>query len=457
MADPITMLYVPERPNGIFTYLQYFITGSRTGSFSNTDEPQYKYVMDLKLSGSSNILTRDFQAPNQNKSAIFVPSKTMQGYAVYDNVWKTTNVFPDTSNTGSYRVYDVQFGEQYGTSPSSSVTTYSPLVGDRIAVIPGVANLNGESYDVDIPDTTIDCLLTDAISSVETNISGGYQTGSMLDNWEDASYLTLKDYHTVSSINPQTNYTLKVFNGERVQLGTTENVPIPSASHGGVYHLPIGPKNILDRGNQAADALADPSACFVRAEVRGDQFEYRLSPNYQKSTGQFTHNDPLYDDYENYTRFAFINRLGMYDYWNIFNPVQRSTGIEKEQMTENRLNMWTGGQNPFRTGETETQIINDMESRGKMDYYKQLKDLYVIETDNMSEKLAKWFKQLFISPRVYIQKGDDFVPIIITNTEYLVNTNQFVQKNFKYRIQFRYANARRSRIHTGRLEGGINV
>lgn len=452
MADPITMLYVPERPNGIFTYLQYFITGSRTGSFSNTDEPQYKYMMDLRISGSNTYLTRDFQAPNQNKSAVFVPSKTMQGNAVYDNVWKTTNVFPDTSNTGSYRVYDVEFGEQYGTSPSSSVTTFPTLVFDRIATIPGVANLNGESYDVDIPDGPGDNILTDALSSRDSGSAYLVE-----DNWEDASYLTLKDYHTISSINPGSSYTVMVLNGNRVQLGTTETIPIPSASYGGLYHLPIGPKNLIDRGGAAGSALADPSAVFVEAGVNGDQWAYRLTPNYQKSTGIYTLNDPLYDDLENYTRFAFINRLGMYDYWNIFNPVQRSTGITKEQMTENRLNMWIGGQNPFRTGETEVELVNDMESRGKMDYYKQFNDLYVIETDNMSEQLARWFKQLFISPRVYIQKDDEFVPIIITNTEYIANTNQFVQKNFKYRIQFRYANARRSRIHTGRLEGGINV
>ncbi len=44
------------------------------------------------------------------------------------------------------------------------------------------------------------------------------------------------------------------------------------------------------------------------------------------------------------------------------------------------------------------------------------------------------------SPSVFVQSGDNFLPVVITNGSYVHNTNKRSQKTFQYDITFEYAN-----------------
>ena len=59
---------------------------------------------------------------------------------------------------------------------------------------------------------------------------------------------------------------------------------------------------------------------------------------------------------------------------------------------------------------------------------------------------------MFFSPSVFIQTDNGFLPIVITNSNYKVNTQQSANKLFQYEIEFVYAKARRSKNYVGKLE-----
>lgn len=140
----ITITQQPTYPNAVYTNLVYVVASpSYTGS-------QYQYVMDVVQGG--NILTRIKQYPNPAGVGVFDPARILSDYLEYDKSWTTDNFTPVTS----VQDFTINFGEEYGTSPSSSVTLYngngSPgnpaVTGITSSVFPGVVDPNnGISYN----------------------------------------------------------------------------------------------------------------------------------------------------------------------------------------------------------------------------------------------------------------------------------------------------------------------
>ena len=107
----VSITQQPTSPNVANTKLLYVVSSSLTSN------PQYKYVADVFLSGSSTRLDRLKTIPNPTGGGIFDISVEVINNLDYDNNWKATS----TLNTGSSKIFIVKFGEEYGTSPSSSV------------------------------------------------------------------------------------------------------------------------------------------------------------------------------------------------------------------------------------------------------------------------------------------------------------------------------------------------
>ena len=58
---------------------------------------------------------------------------------------------------------------------------------------------------------------------------------------------------------------------------------------------------------------------------------------------------------------------------------------------------------------------------------------------------AEWLSQMLESPSVFLQQGENFIPIVITNGNYTHFTNKRSQKTFQYDITFQYSNVRLGR------------
>ena len=70
----VSIISQPTTPNVTGTKLVYTVSGS------DISHPQYSYVLDVYLSGSTDLLTRQFQIPNANGVAEFQPSGIFNSY-----------------------------------------------------------------------------------------------------------------------------------------------------------------------------------------------------------------------------------------------------------------------------------------------------------------------------------------------------------------------------------------
>ena len=111
----ITISQSPTSPNMANTNLLYVVDSSQK------TQPQFQYVCDIQDSNKST-LQRVKQQPNPSGYGVFDIGRIITSYVSPDPVWKTEQ-FATSSFVN--KEYWVAFGEQYGTSVSSSITTYN--------------------------------------------------------------------------------------------------------------------------------------------------------------------------------------------------------------------------------------------------------------------------------------------------------------------------------------------
>ena len=92
----------------------------------SSSAPQYQYVCALQ-DGCGTTLTTIKQQPNPSGKGVFNLGRIVKQYLDYDNhiltIGATGSVFNKNSQVAKF--FKIAFGEEYGTSTTSSVTSYS--------------------------------------------------------------------------------------------------------------------------------------------------------------------------------------------------------------------------------------------------------------------------------------------------------------------------------------------
>lgn len=384
----ITILQQPTTPNCSKTNLVYQL------SSSNANQPQFQYVMDLYESGSSDRLARIRQFPNPLTQAVFDPSRIFDDNLDYYPVYASASVV--INNTDNYKTFTIEFGEEYGTSPSSSVTIYTASAVDNIDVFPcQVDPNNGVGYNF---------------------IGGLVESGS-------AVFLTDRP-DGITSYNDIIEYT-PVYNG----TGTAQDLVITST------FAPVTVTHTVQPGEIFMDAnLWGYNAAGSRTWTFGGESR---TINYEV----FCQN-PLY-------YFYFINRYGVYESFSTEMTLRTNTSISRQRYVQPFVNY--GGDPSYNTYANGFQL-----NRGASQYSSAVTDRHVLSTNWLTQAEALWIRQLLETDNAtaYIQADPDitavgeiltYIPIVVTNTNYIQNTGRTDQKIFAYDIEFEYANQRRGR------------
>jgi len=477
--------------NATFTQLPYVVSGS-----TNTLQPQFEYVMDIYPSGSTTLITRVSQPVNPAGVAVFNPGKIFQGDAKYSQEWK------QVLNSGSLvsdKQYDIKFGEKYGTSISSSVTVYPNQVTTSIALAPASVDPNDGSYDLygvypylrmtGLPISTIfdDTQLSDNpyLFYVNDDRNPYYSPNNPYDG-QNISVLPVSstDYATVTYLIKEVkpvyiNVSAYDINMNRSFYGWTYINPAlvnPALYYflsGSVYYtgsidsdvnifsIGVGAANLRDipmgntftgsLGNKTFGEVIDSGSWAwhrVYSQVQtydsivsedidvmyafNDQYDAKQMVDLITGVLGDTVNEtiPYYINCNQKVRFAFINKYGAWDYWSNFNPVRRNTNIQRETVILPKVD-YSSATSPY-----------SYTSRGNKQYFQDFTDTYTVDTDYLDQPFANWLEQLLESPSVFIQQGDEFIPIVITNSSYTANTSTARQKLFKYTITFQPAKGR---------------
>ena len=356
-------------PNAAYTRLLYAVSGS-----IYTTQPQFQYVMDVYESGSSNLIKRTTQTINPAGVAIFDPSRIIQGQLSVDYNWKINT--PTEFNSSS-KEFIIEFGEQFGVSISSSVTVYPTIASSSIETFQGVVEPNAGYY-----------------------------------NWDSASYAVLSNMPATMSMQTNDYGTVSLYNNTVVYVSQS----FYSASVSG--SLLVENKSYTVTDNFSSIPISSSANYWNYVDV-----------NVSSSVGLESYRYEVSDDTcREKTRFAFINKLGAWDYYNNYNPVRQVIDVKREQYTAPRVDY------------SSLTSTYDISRRGRTDVHNSTDDMFTVDTDLLDKTNANWLEELIESPEVYIQRNGEFIPIVITDSSYVANQNQARQKLFKYTINFKPSN-----------------
>ncbi len=124
----ITILQEPTSPNVSNTNLIY------TVSSSNIPQFQYRYIADLYYSGSATKLAR-FKYPQNSSGTVNIDmGRPIGDYLETKYDWDIATI---EANADTLKEFTIQFGEEYGTSYNSAVTTFENEASASITVLKG--------------------------------------------------------------------------------------------------------------------------------------------------------------------------------------------------------------------------------------------------------------------------------------------------------------------------------
>lgn len=402
----VTVLASPTSPNVTGTKLVYSISSSLATN------PQYQYVVDVKESGSSALLTRLYSYPNEYSTGIIEVSRILNDRISYDNDWKTT---VSTAALETFKEFTLHYSESYAGSISGSTTVYPGGATSDIVVFPGTIDPNAGSFNFNTgsyPATNVlsnfPFVTTDAID---------------LNKTRDFKNIKSTDYETLSvgyGSSALSTVAYRTYNSAGTLLATNAISGFGSE----FYNIPAGVKNFIDKGGVFQTQFDNTNWQYY-------SIEFTLADASDK-TYWYKRNDDCVRTGES-IRFAFINNFGFFDYYNIYNPIKESTNLTRNTFDQPNVNY------------SSYTSYYDITRRGTSQYNIKYSDEYEVVTDYLAKGTSDWLTQMLDSPEVYVQQGTDFVPIVITNSSYKWNLNNNRDKLFQYTIQFRYANQRYDR------------
>ena len=440
----------------------------------SSSAPQFQYVCALK-DGCGTTLTTIKQQPNPSGKGVFNLGRIVRQYLDYDyyalNIGDTGSLFNKNSQTAKF--FKIAFGEEYGTSTTSSVTSYSGIgtaTGSAAYtgsipfyyLIDGVLDPNYGAFNWNtgsffkseaIPNSATfnyNVALTDAprtqyvqagdyasISVLNGNLNQSTSSGQDI-AWVEynvytagvtASYFfdNLDNTNNVYSGGPRTGSISSTFPGT---IQTCSSSLRPFQTSGSLLlHIGVGPQNLIDNGSIP--------------EITGSWDYYTVKLHPQGPSGVNTNG--VWDSFTFYkqdayceypgVRFGWINNYGVWDYFNFILQANETTAIDRGIYKKNFVDYST----------TTNTVAYDIKRRGDLAYYTNISDNTQVFSDWLTQAQADWLGELFYSPNVYIQVGTQWLPIIITDTQFQSKTNPRTQKNFQYIVNYTLANNKRSR------------
>lgn len=403
----VEVVQQPTTPNATFANLLYVLSGSNA-----TTKPQFRYVVDVYESGSNDYLTTIKAYPNTTGDVTIDVARELNDRLEYDLNWKTQN---SSVPVDSVKTFTFKFGEEYSNTINNPRTIYPGTVPYNLEVFPGVVYSNNGSYNFNTASIVAN---TNILSNVP---QADY--APLFDSIRDVIILSKADYHTVTLLQPDTTISVVWLDENNDPLYSK----LLTSTGDNFTTFGIGPQNLIDLDPATEAYFDDTNVVSVRITGLGlpSSYSYYLAGRSSIPTPNCNTDE--------YTRFAFINEYGFWDYYNVFNPLRREDGVVRSIYERSFV----------RYGE-ETSSYN-ISNRGGIQYRTDYTNKYSITTDYIQETTSKWLTELFESPEVFIQENGNFVPINITNTTLDWNMNQYRQKLFQYNIEFKYANQPQSR------------
>ena len=422
-------------------------------------QPQFQFILDIYESGSATKIQRIKQQPNPSGGGFFDLGNIIPTLLESDNVWTAS---PFATSSQSNKDFIIKFGEEYGTSTSSSLTVYDGLGS------PGEPNKTGSAFytitdGLVNPNEAVNWNFASSsyYSGSATPTGGGanFTRSSTLSNAPKTQSIQDGEYETISLYNGNFNgsstnaqdiyyFQVSVYNsaGSQIQNFGFDNITGNGGGPRGsglqewnvVYqdqtnstrliHLGVGPQNFDDAGQTLNTAWDYYIVTVTGQESSGidDGTAIWDTFRFNKDTANCGYLGK---------RFAWKNEFGVWDYFTFKLADSTTSNIERNTYEQSFVNY----------SSTTATMPYDIERRGKTQYYNKVTKQHTVESDYLTQEYADNLRELFFSTNVYVQEGAAFYPVDFTNASITEKTNPRSQKLFRFTANYVYANTDRAR------------
>jgi len=431
---------------------------------NSSSQPQYQFICDIYISGSGAYVQRIKQQPNPSGTGVFNIGQIIGTYLGNDNLWQTQK-FATASQ--SAKRFIVRFGEEYGTSTSSSINTYNGITNATT----GSPALTSSAYYYEVNG------LVDPYDAVNWNFPSSSYYDAVFASDGSVTYFnqnTLSNAPLTKSIQDGEYETIALFNGNfpgvsnastyaqdifqvQINVYNSSNALIQTSSfyntvaNGGgprtnptvqlwsnVYTslsasqqlltIGVGPQNIDDWTTALTSSWA-----YYDVIVYGQSDDGLVNDSGSFASRRYVKQGPAcgYDG----VRFAWKNEFGVWDYYTFTLQSDSVFAIQRESYDQSFVNYST----------TSTTVSYDKTRRGTRQFYNALDQTRTANSNWLTQDEADWLRELFFSADVFQQVGTEFFPISITSANMVERTNPRTQRTFQYQIEFKPANQLRPR------------
>ena len=443
---------------------------------------QFKLVTDIYIPQRSTArLTRIKTAPSASLCMIDI-ARIAADYLTYDTPMTVVGGTGSFANAAQFKIV---MGEEYADSPSGSIVRYdgNGNVGEPNftasfsgsgnglgTLIPAVNEYSNLSYDWPEQEWYMDSATPTPFLTNDPNFTlsgivnaGGTPTKRAHDyDWETISLITDGQYNEGITF-----VDVKLYNVAAAPVYTDTNYYTTQGPRdlAPLQHIGIGPANVSASSAVAASYIANGDWTKLRFDFEFISGDNRIVEIQREECYYYDQN--LAKEYpdedetrriKGRTRFAFINKFGVMDYYNVNNPAKKTAQIKRKDYTQPQL--------PWTTLSGTSGAIFDAGKRGKDTYSTTFTDQFEVTTDYLDQEYSDWLSELIESPSVFIQSdslnnqlnlnktnffeeraaiGNGFVPINIKNASYIWKNNKFRQKLFQYDLKWELSNTEETR------------
>ena len=384
----VTVLGSPTSPNVTGTKLVYSLSSSLASN------PQYQYVVDVKESGSSTLLTRLYAYPNEQGSGIIEVSRILADHLEYDT--SALKTLGGTVDIYSHKDFTLHYSESYGTSISSSTTVYAGGASNDIQVFLGTVDPNAGTFNY-TPSGSFHGLTNQPTGSVSKG-----------------NKLTIPLFVPPTSQVASSKFIVEFLDSSDSVLSTYTSSELAGADQYNIIYA-IGSGSLLTAGDFESQDWTTLKVKISGSNEPITQWKRAIPCNGEETT------------------FAFANNYGYFDTYTITNPERKATNLDRKTYDKPNVDY------------SSATSFYDISRRGTDQYNIKYSDEYEITTDYVDKTTSDWLTELLDSPKVFVQENGEFVPIVITNSTYNWNQTSNRNKLFQYTIQYRYANERYDR------------
>lgn len=383
---------------------------------THVSDPKFRYICQV-FDGATEVAKLK-QLPNSSNAGVFDVHRIVSDYVRQDENIHNAAMF--TNFTKAYKPVTLKFGYEYAATATDQPVEYLNQVSTTKPWVNAQFEGISASYGGGVNDTYLPTGLTKKFASVlPTTI-----------------YAQVKDYGTLSLIN--TGYTgsrylfVQYFSGTTALNSHHFTIPATATDANKFVYIGAYPNNLE---LQTIDTAMRPSA-----NAGWTHYTLVLKSGTLSGSPKMSQTYTVYLDEEckyEYTRFAFWNQYGGWDYLNFRNAIRAKAQSERQRFESVGGNWFNAGPSiPFAraTYEGGMQTTNAV-----------MRKNYVVASGYYDEIYNEVFLTLFNSPRVLRYSLGQWIPVVINTSQLDVKTvlnDKLVEYEFeiqdgKYEMQLR--------------------